>query len=117
MARGTDTSGDLHGTRFETEAVSLTSCDRSDVLEIVLDQVACRGLKRVVIRRLHPQGNGHGWEVERFEPPLPTPSEEIARHVMDGCRTRSRWVAPEEIRPPSLSGSTSSAARSHCWLT
>jgi hypothetical protein len=51
-------------------------------LSIVRDQAACRDLKRVMIRGLHPQGNGPNWEVERFEPPLATTSEEIARHVI-----------------------------------
>jgi hypothetical protein len=36
----------------------------------------------VVIRRLHPQGTGANWEVERFEPPLPTTSEDMGRHVI-----------------------------------
>ena len=51
-------------------------------VSIIRDQAACRDVKDVVIRRLHPQGTGPNWEVERFEPPLPTSSEEIARHVI-----------------------------------
>jgi hypothetical protein len=45
-------------------------------VSIVRDQLACRDLKRMVIRRLHSQGNGPNWEVECFEPPLQTTSEE-----------------------------------------
>jgi hypothetical protein len=63
--------------QFHSRSVIEAMCVR-----IVRDQVACRDLKQVVIRRLHPQGNGPNWEVERFEPPMPTTSEDIARHVI-----------------------------------
>jgi hypothetical protein len=63
--------------QFHSRSVIEAMC-----LSIVRDQVACRDLKRVAIRRLHPEGHGPNWEVDRFEPPLPTTSEDIARHVL-----------------------------------
>ena len=67
--------------QFHSRSVIEAMC-----VSIVRDQVACRDLKRVVIRRMHPQGTGVNWEVERFEPPLPTTSEDIARHVIKGLQ-------------------------------
>ena len=69
--------GRLRPKQFHSRAVIEAMC-----VSIVRDQFACRDLRRVVIRRLHPEGTGPNWEVERFEPPLPTTSEDIARHVL-----------------------------------
>ena len=63
--------------QFHSRAVIESMCVR-----IVRDQVACRDVKRVVIRRLHPQGTGPNWEVERFEPPLSTAAEDIALRII-----------------------------------
>ena len=53
-----------------------------DVLEIAGTAASLEEAKKAVHERLHPHGTGVNWEVERFEPPLPTTSEDIARHLI-----------------------------------
>jgi hypothetical protein len=48
--------------------------------------VGWRDIKRVTIRRVHPQGTGPNWEVERFEPALPATTEEAARRLIKGLQ-------------------------------
>jgi hypothetical protein len=51
----------------------------AECVRVLKNQIECRRVQTVKIRRLHPKGAGPSWEPTEFQPPLSLEGESRAR--------------------------------------
>lgn len=54
----------------------------AECVRVLKDQIECRGIQTVKIRRLHPKGAGPNWAPAEFHPPLTLEGESRAREAI-----------------------------------